>query len=56
MDISNEVSNEKSKLFNACNVIGTPTFFVNGYLLPNQYDISDLKYFSEVFARKEFNV
>jgi len=55
-DISNEVINENSKLFNACNVIGTPTFFVNGYLLPNQYDIIDLKYFSEVVIRKEVNV
>jgi len=49
-DISNEFSNENSKLFNACNLIGTPTFFINGYLLPNQYDINDLKYFSEVFT------
>jgi uncharacterized membrane protein len=55
-DISNEVNNENSKLFEACNVIGTPTFFINGYLLPNQYDVSDLNYFSEVFVRKEANV
>ncbi len=52
-DISKEVSNENYKLYKACNVIGTPTFFVNGYLLPNQYDIDDIKYFSEVFTRKE---
>ena len=52
-DVSKEVSNENYKLYKACNVIGTPTFFVNGYLLPNQYDIDDIKYFSEVFTRKE---
>lgn len=52
-DISKEVSDENYKLYKACNVIGTPTFFVNGYLLPNQYDIDDIKYFSEIFSRKE---
>ncbi|TAL58808.1 MAG: hypothetical protein EPN88_18035 [Bacteroidetes bacterium] len=55
-DISREVSNENLSLYKAYNVIGTPTFFINGYLLPNQYDIDDIKYFSEVFARKEVNV
>ena len=52
-DISREVSNENLSLYKACNVIGTPTFFVNGYLLPSQYDIDDIKYFSGVFTRKE---
>jgi len=46
-DISKEVRNENLKLYRACNVIGTPTFFVNGYLLPRQYDIDDIDYFSE---------
>jgi len=55
-DISKEVGNETLKLYKSCNVIGTPTFFVNGYLLPNQYDIDDIKYFSEVFTRKEVGV
>jgi len=45
-DFMNEVSNENQRLFKECKVIGTPTFFVNGYLLPNQYDIGDIKYFS----------
>jgi len=55
-DVSKEVLNENYRLYKSCNVIGTPTFFVNGYLLPNQYDIDDIKYFSEVFTRKEVNV
>jgi uncharacterized membrane protein len=52
-DVSSEVSNENLSLYKTCGVIGTPTFFVNGYLLPSQYDIDDIKYFSEVFTRKE---
>jgi uncharacterized membrane protein len=54
-DVSKEVSNENLSLFKACNVIGTPTFFVNGYLLPRQYDIEDVKYFSEIFIKKVNN-
>jgi uncharacterized membrane protein len=50
---SKEVSNENFVLFKKCNVSGTPTFFVNGYLLPDQYEIDDIKYFSEVFTRKK---
>jgi uncharacterized membrane protein len=52
-DISKEVSNENLELYKSYNVIGTPTFFVNGYLLPRQYEIDDIKYFTEVFSRKE---
>ncbi|MCX6262841.1 MAG: thioredoxin domain-containing protein, partial [Bacteroidia bacterium] len=52
-DILNKVNEENSNLFKDCNVIGTPTFFVNGFLLPGQYDINDLKYFMEVFKEKE---
>ncbi len=55
-EVSKEVSNENYRLYKVCNVIGTPTFFVNGYLLPNQYDIDDIKYFSEVFTKKEMVV
>jgi uncharacterized membrane protein len=51
-DISKGVSIENMELYKSCNVIGTPTFFVNGYLLPSQYDIGDIKYFTEVFSRK----
>ena len=35
-------------MFNWCNVMGisfTPTFFINGYQLPDAYDIEDLQYF-----------
>lgn len=52
-DVSGEVNNENYELFKKCNVPGTPTFFVNGYLLPNQYEVDDIKYLSEVFTRKE---
>jgi uncharacterized membrane protein len=52
-DIFKEVSNGNIDLYKSCNVIGTPTFFVNGYILPNQYEIDDIKYFTEVFSRKE---
>jgi uncharacterized membrane protein len=55
-DISKEVNNENFELYKSCNVKGTPTFFVNGYLLPILYDIDDIKYFIEVFARKEVAV
>ncbi|PUZ29772.1 hypothetical protein DCC81_10130 [Chitinophaga parva] len=30
------------------NVTFTPTFFLNGYQLPENYSISDLKYFLSV--------
>jgi protein-disulfide isomerase len=52
-DILSELNNENNRLFKEYNVIGTPTFFINGYMLPSQYDIDDIKYFSEVFNRKE---
>lgn len=52
-DISKEVYNENHKLYKEYNVTGTPTFFINGYLLPKQYDIDDVKYFSEIFKIKE---
>lgn len=52
-DVSSDVNDENLKLYKACNVIGTPTFLINGYLLPHQYDIDDLKYFSEVFKQIE---
>jgi uncharacterized membrane protein len=52
-DISKKVSNENLELYKSCNVIGTPTFFINGYLLPRQYEIDDIKYFMEIFSRKE---
>jgi uncharacterized membrane protein len=52
-DVSDDVNNENSRLFRECNVPGTPTFFVNGYRLPNQYSIEDIKYYSEVFSEKQ---
>jgi hypothetical protein len=32
--------------------LGRPTFFINGYKLPRQYDIDDIKYFQEVFKEE----
>jgi uncharacterized membrane protein len=52
-DVANEFSNENKKLYETCNVSGTPTFFVNGYKLPVQYDIDDIKSFSEIFFKEE---
>jgi uncharacterized membrane protein len=52
-EVSDEVGNENNKLFKECGVIGTPTFFINGYQLPHQYDIDDIKYFSEIFTESK---
>lgn len=49
-DYSKEVINENYKLFEECNLTNTPTFFFNGYQLPNQYDIEDIIYFQEFFG------
>jgi uncharacterized membrane protein len=50
---ADELAEENSRLFKACNIAGTPTFLVNGYRLPSQYDIADLKNFTEYFVKKE---
>jgi hypothetical protein len=52
-ELSQDLGNENQKLFKECNVIGTPAFFVNGFQLPNQYDIEDIKYFPEIFNDME---
>lgn len=52
-DSSNRISEETGRLFKECNVLGTPTFFINGYKLPAQYEIDDIKYFREIFKEKE---
>jgi len=52
-DISAEINKENGRLFKECNVMGTPTFFINGYKLPAQYEIDDLRYFKEIFKEKE---
>ncbi|MGB8491066.1 MAG: thioredoxin domain-containing protein [Bacteroidales bacterium] len=52
-DISGKVNEENGRLFKECNVLGTPTFFVNGYQLPQQYEIDDIRYFREIFKEKE---
>jgi len=52
-DSSGRISDETGRLFKECNVLGTPTFFINGYKLPAQYEIDDLRYFREIFKGKE---
>jgi hypothetical protein len=52
-NISGEINKENGRLFKECNVMGTPTFFINDYKLPAQYEIEDLRYFREVFKEKE---
>jgi hypothetical protein len=49
IDVSEEIIRENNKIFKSCDLIGTPSFFVNGYMLPYQYDIDDINLFSEVF-------
>jgi len=51
--LSMEVNEESTRLFKECNVMGTPTFFINGYKLPAQYEIDDLRYFRGIFKGKE---
>lgn len=46
--IVNEVLNENIRLFDDCNINATPRFLINGFLLPEQYDISDISHFSEI--------
>jgi len=52
-DISDRVSEENGRLFKECNVMGTPTFFINGLKLPPQYEVNDIRYFSKIFKEKE---
>jgi len=53
IDISDVVVEENVRLFKECNVIGTPTFFINGYRIPYQYEVDDIRYFREVFKERE---
>lgn len=52
-DITGKINEANGRLFKECNVLGTPTFFINGYKLPAQYEIDDLRYFREIFKGKE---
>ncbi len=52
-DFSKEVNEESTRLFKEYNVMGTPTFFINGYKLPSQYEIDDIRYFMEIFKERE---
>ena len=51
-DLSREVNEESTRLFKEYNVMGTPTFFINGYKLPAQYDIDDIRYFRGIFDKR----
>jgi uncharacterized membrane protein len=55
-DISEEVSNENLKLFKECGVIGTPTFFINGFQLPRQYSLNDIRHISKYINKKELEI
>jgi len=46
------VNEESNRLFKECNVIGTPTVFVNGYKLPRQYEIDDIGLFQRDLIRE----
>lgn len=52
-DLSGRVNEGNKQLFKDFNVFGTPTFFINGYKLPSQYEIDDMRYFREIFRGKE---
>jgi uncharacterized membrane protein/thiol-disulfide isomerase/thioredoxin len=45
---SKEEFSEQQKWVNKVNIQGTPTIFINGYLLPENYKIEDLKYFDNL--------
>ncbi len=53
IEISGKISEENGSLFKECNVLGTPTFFINGYKLPSLYEIDDIRYFREIFNEKK---
>jgi len=53
IEIPGKISEENGRLFKEYNVMGTPTFFINGYKLPTQYEIDDIRYFREIFKEKE---
>lgn len=52
-DISGKINEVNERLFRKCEVLGTPTFFINGYKLPNQYDIDDIRYFRDIIKEEE---
>ncbi|HQG37246.1 MAG TPA: vitamin K epoxide reductase family protein [Bacteroidales bacterium] len=52
-NIPETLKEENVRIFKECKVSGTPTFFINGYKLPAQYDITDIKYFIEFFVNNE---
>ena len=46
---SKDISGDNLNLYRRFNISGTPTFLINGYLLPVQYDIEDINYLKEAF-------
>lgn len=44
-----EITDENRRLFEDCNIEATPRFLVNGFLLPENYDVEDIARFSEIF-------
>lgn len=52
-EVSGDINTENNNLMKDCEVTGTPTFFINGYRLPSQYELDDIKYFVEIFNKNE---
>ena len=52
-DLPGAINEENKRLFKEYNVMGTPTFFINRYKLPAQYEIDDIRYFRDVFKETE---
>ena len=46
-NIEQQVGNENIKLFEKYKIAGTPTIYINGYLLSKQYELSDIEYYIE---------
>jgi len=51
-DLPGAINEENKRLLKEYNVMGTPTIFINGYKLPPQYEIDDLRYFRDVFKAR----
>ncbi|MGE5406770.1 MAG: vitamin K epoxide reductase family protein [Methanosarcina sp.] len=52
--VTGEFDSESRNLMKNCEVTGTPTFFINGYRLPPQYEIDDVEYFSRIYSKKKY--
>jgi hypothetical protein len=44
------------KLFKECGVICPPTFFINGFELPRQYSLNDIRHILKNINKKELEI